>query len=218
MGQTLVATGITNGGGGTDEATFATAHAKLLADRTIQFDLPAYHLPQPPAWLEPVIEFFKAIAPAFKYIFWGAAIIGAAIILFIIVQEMRGVAWRWPWRRKPTEIEEDTEWRPAAGPARELLREADALAAAGHFAEAARLLLHRSVEDLVRRRPDFVRPSLTSRDIAAAQTLPSGARAAFAAIARVVETSLFGRSGVDEEAWRRCRDAYHDFAFAGSWT
>lgn len=194
----------------------AIAHERLRADATIQFDLPTYQPPQPPAWLKPLGEFLQWIAPVAKYLIWGLLGIVAALILWFVIRHFAAVGW--PWRRKPRDGEEDeAEWRPEAGRARQLLHEADALAAGGRFAEAAHLLLFRSVEEIERRRPHLVRPALTSRDIARAEGLPATARQTFAAIARTVETSLFGGRAVDADSWQACRRAYEDFAFAGNW-
>jgi hypothetical protein len=92
-----------------------------------------------------------------------------------------------------------------------------ALAAAGRYADAARLLLLRSVEDIDRHRPGLVRPATTSRDLAATPEMPAAARPAFALIAGVVEMALFADRGATAEAWTRARGAYADFALAGNW-
>ena len=197
-------------------ATFARAHARLLADRSIQFDLPGMAPPRIPSWLKTLAHLFEAIAPALRYVFWGGLILLGVVILFVAARRIRSGTWRWPWR-KAEEDEAGEEWRPAEAAARALLADADALAAQGRHAEAVHLLLQRSIEDIGGRRPGFVRPSLTSRDIAAAQALPPSARTAFAHITAVVERSLFGRAGVDREAWTVCRGAYADFAAAESW-
>ena len=65
---------------------------------------------------------------------------------------------------------------------------------AGRYSEAAHLLLFRSIEDIDARRPDLVRPALTSRDIAALPRSPARPRRAFARIAMMVERSLFARA------------------------
>ena len=75
-----------------------------------------------------------------------------------------------------------------------MLGEADALAAEGLYSEAARLLLYRSIEDIDDKRPDLVRPALTSRDIGALSDIPGRPRSAFARIAMMVERSLFARA------------------------
>jgi hypothetical protein len=195
---------------------FAKAHAQLVADKTTQFELPAYVEPKLPVWFKPLAEFIKSISPSFPYIFWGAVAIVVGLIAWFIIRESRGMAFRWPWQKKP-DAEEDDAWAPDESAARALLTEAEALAAAGRYAEAARLLLLRSVEDIARRRPEFLKPSLTARDISVADAIPGGARKAFSAIARVVEVSAFGSASVSADAWTQCRAAYGEFALAGSW-
>jgi hypothetical protein len=195
---------------------FAKAHAQLVADKSTQFDLPAYVPPQIPVWFKPLAEFIKSISPSFPYIFWGAVAIVVGLVAWFIIKESRGMAFRWPWQKRP-EAEDEAEWAPDENAARALLTEAEALAAAGRYAEAARLLLRRSVEDIARRRPEFLKPSVTARDISVADAIPSGARKAFSAIARVVEVSAFGSASVSADAWTQCRVAYGEFALAGSW-
>ena len=195
---------------------FAKVHARLVADKSTQFELPAFVPPEIPAWIKPTGAFFKWLLPAFPYIFWGAVALVVGLVAWFIVNESRGMAFRWPWQRKPV-AEEETEWAPDETAARALLTEAEALAAAGRYAEAARLLLRRSVEDIARRRPEFLKPSVTARDISVADAIPGGARKAFAAIARVVEVSAFGSAAVSADAWTQCRTAYGEFALAGSW-
>ncbi len=198
------------------DPALATAHAHLVADTSYQFDLPAFVPPHMPSWLKPTVEFVTWLSPSLRYLFWGGVALGVGLIAWVIFNEARGMRFRWPWQGSDV-VAGDVEWHPDSNDARTLLAEAETLAAAGRYAEAARLLLHRSVDDIARRRPDFVKPSLTARDIAGAQALPGAARAAFAAIARVVEVSAFGNASVSADAWRACRAAYGDFALAGSW-
>jgi hypothetical protein len=195
----------------------AEAHRRLLTDDSIQFDLPAYAPPKPPAWLEPLFEALQWLAPYMIYIFWTVVIAGAAAILLLVVLELKGVAWRFPWQNKAEEAEPEEAWRPDAAAARTLLSEADELAARGNYDEAVHLLLRRSVEDISQRMPHFLRPSLTARDIAGTRLLPEVVRAAFAQIARIVEAALFAKRPVGVEGWREARDAYERFAFRDAW-
>ncbi|RWB30563.1 MAG: DUF4129 domain-containing protein [Mesorhizobium sp.] len=204
---------------GTAEAEWlAKSHEQLISDRSIQFDLPAYAPPQPPDWLKPLLDLLSSLGPYMIYLFWGAVISGAAIILLLVFLEMKGVAWRLPWQRARRETEAEEAWRPDAGTAQILLSEADALAARGDYDEAVHLLLRRSVADIAGRLPDFLRPSLTARDIAAAASVPAKARAAFTEIARIVEAALFARRPVGPEGWRQARGAYERFVFRDAWT
>jgi hypothetical protein len=194
----------------------AAAHKAVRDDTSIQFDLPGMAPPpQPPAWLKPLIEFFEWLSPAFPYLFWGAMVAVVMLVLYLLLPNIIG--FEWPWSRKTLAETEDAGWRPEEGAARALLAEAEALAAQGRYAEAARLLLARSVEDIAVRLPRFLKPSLTARDIAGAGELPDAARPAFAAIARVVEVSAFGSRAVTADAWAECREAYGRFALPAIW-
>ncbi|MDX8446529.1 DUF4129 domain-containing protein [Mesorhizobium captivum] len=203
--------------GTADAEWLAKMHKQLLADDSIQFDLPALVRPEPPEWLKPLLEALAKIGPYMIYMFWGAVITGVAIIVFLLVLEAKGVAWRLPWRRARKEAEAQEEWRPDAGTAQILLSEADALAARGDYDEAVHLLLRRSVADIATRLPDFLRPSLTARDIAAASSIPTRPRTAFSEIARIVEAALFARRPVGAEGWQQARGAYERFAFRDAW-
>jgi len=188
---------------------------RLLADSRIQFALPQAPQPRTPEWLKAIARWLHDAWPVLKVLTWITLGAIALFILYMIVSQF--VDLRWPWRRTAEEAPEEPEWRPDAAPVRALLEEADALAAAGRYAEAARLILLRSVEDIMKRRPGLVRPATTSRDLAATPEIPPAARPAFASIANVVEISLFADRGATAEAWHRARTAYADFALAGNW-
>lgn len=216
----------------------AEAHRALVADPAIQFAMgPALPPPKPPAWVEALGRFLHRIfAPIGRLIGrllamipsgpWAAILLWtvlaglAAALAWLVVVRLREGSWRLPRRRRlAAEAADEPEeaWAPEAGAARALLAEADALALAGQFAEAVHLLLQRSVEDIARRRPALVRPALTSRDLAAADAIPTGARSLFAGIAQAVERSLFGGRAVGGEDWQAARAAYADFALSRSW-
>ncbi len=170
-----------------------------------------------PSWLLWVARLIHATWPVLRVV--GLVLLAAAAIVLLWLIASRLLKLRFPWRRAGEEASAagGAEWRPDAAPARALLAEADTLAAAGRYAEAARLLLQRSVEDIMRRRPGLVRPATTSRDLAATPALPAAARPAFAAIAEVVEMSLFANQGATSGAWDRARGAYAEFALPGHW-
>ena len=203
------------------DGRFDAAHRALVSDKGIQFDFAAVVQPKPPQlpeWLRWLGDFLQWLAPAFPYIFWGAIAIAVLTVLYLILSNIDGFDWPWQRRTRDGTAEAEDEWRPEESAARALLAEAEALAAQGRYAEAARLLLHRSVEDISRRLPQFLKPSLTARDIAVAEELPGSARPAFDAIARVVEVSAFGSRSVNEAAWVDCRAAYARFAMPATWS
>jgi hypothetical protein len=216
----------------------AAAHDALKADSSIQFSLqPAPPPAQAPQWLRdafewlgdalrPVGRFFQWIssfmpdAPYARILLWtvlAAAALGFAVMVY---RRIREGEWRLPGRRRSVGVEveaEEESWAPEAAPARSWLREADALAAQGRYAEAVHHLLFRSIEDIGRRRPRLVRPALTSRELAAAEALPPPARSLFSRIAGLVERSLFGGRPVEAADWTAARTAYSDLVLPGTW-
>jgi hypothetical protein len=190
---------------------FAAAHQALLGDHSIQFDLPQIEIQPPPEWLLRGLGGLGPIAQALFWVIAGAVILA---VVYLIARWASGAELGWGKRKHD---EDDESWRPAEAPARQLLGEADALAGQGLFSEAARLLLFRSIEDIDTRRPDLVRPALTSRDIAGLPAIPDRPRSAFSRIAMLVERSLFAARPLAEADWRDCRSAYEDFAFAEGW-
>lgn len=156
---------------------------------------------------------------AMQVFLWVAAGVALAILLYWIFAYFRdrGLGARAPRGKKENRRKEKDAWRPSEEQAVQLLDEADILANAGRYDEAARLLLHRSIGEIDAHRPDLVRPALTSRDIAGHPLLPAGPAAAFARIAALVERSLFARRSLGPDDWQNCRAAYHDFAFAAGW-
>lgn len=196
-----------DGDAAAEAQAFEEAHRQLLADRTIQFDLPDVAPP-------PDVPDFSGAIPFIQVVFWIAVAVIVLFILSLIFKRLSDADWS---RRGKAEADEAESWRPEAGEARELLGDADALAGRGLYSEAARLLLYRSIEDIDAKRPDLVRPALTSRDIAALEQIPGRPRSAFLAIAMMVERSLFAERPLAEDDWGRCRSAYEEFAFAEGW-
>jgi hypothetical protein len=194
----------------------ARAHARLLQDHDLQFAFAAAPAPpKPPDWLKPLAELIASLAPLLQWVFWGGLALAVAAILFFIGREL--VRVRWPARHKPVDLPAPEAWRPAPERARALLEDADALAAAGRYGDAARLLLHRSIDDLESRRPRAVRPALTARDIARLEALPAPARGPFALIAAAVEKAFFAGRELDAAGFAECRRAYEAYAFPEAW-
>jgi hypothetical protein len=201
------------------------AQARLMRDPTLQFSFDKAPPPPPqtnlPHWLVVVLraigEFIGWIGQGLGWIFIGGLALALLIVLGFIVREF--IRARWPnlLKRKPVKRRAIVDWRPEAAVALALLDEADRLAAAGRYAEAARLILHRSIEEIEGRRPRLVRPALTSREIGGLDDIPEGARTTFSAIAAVVERSLFGGRDVDAAGFAECRRTYEAFAFHGAW-
>lgn len=217
-------------------ARLAEAYRALHDDPTMQFHLVAAPPPPTaPGWLKTlghwVGELFRPIgrliawigrqmpdAPYARILLWTVVALALAALLWAVVVRLRTGAWRWSRRRREVAPAADEEfWTPDAVPVHAWLQEADALAAEGAYAEAVHHLLQRSIEDIERRRPRLVRPALTSRELAADRALPPRARGIFAAIAAVVERSLFGGRAVSAAEWSEARAAYADFALPKAW-
>lgn len=195
----------------------AAAHAELVRDGGFQFDRTTFNPPKPPEWLAWIGKAFEALAPLLKWVFWIGVAIIAALILYALVREVMRL--RLPAAKpKAVEAQAEPEWRPDVEAARDLLAAADQLASEGRYAEAAHLILLRSVDDIESRRPRAVGPALTTREIASLSALPDAARPAFAKIGRVVERSLFGGARIDENDFAECRRDYEAFALPAGWT
>jgi hypothetical protein len=195
------------------DAAVAEAHRELLANRNLQFEFERFDPPEPPAWLEPFLRVLGNAAPVLEWVFWGGVAIVVALILYVLVTEII--------RRMPRRVRDEgelpkPEYRPAVARAKALLEEADRLAAEGHYSEAARVLLHRSIEDLERVFTLAIGPGLTSREIAQLEPLSNQGRDVFSGIARAVERSLFGGRALGAGDFAQCREAYASFALQGS--
>lgn len=199
--------------------------AELKADGSHQFAIaPAPPIPKP-GWLARVLgDFFEWLGKGGKQ---GVTVLGwiliGAFVLFLlylfvpVVRETVDKAIARLRGRRGGEDSGDDGWQPDHAAARNLLAEADALAASGQFDEAVHLLLGRSLEDIQSRRPGLLKPALTARAIAAMRDLPDAARAAFGRIAEAVERSRWARRALAEPDWQQARAAYEAFAFGEHW-
>lgn len=218
---------------------FTQAYRALRSDPSVQFTYAAPARPsKPPHWLEAFFHWIgeslrpvgRALrwlgnlvpeGPYAKILLWGVIASAGAALAWALYNRLRNGSWRlWPRRAAGTEWragQDEDQWQPEQASARSWLEEADALAVQGRFAEAIHHLLLRSIEDIRRRRPAVVRPALTSRELAASEGIPGRARDLFAAIAGLVERSLFGGRAVGEGDWQAARGAYSDFALSAAW-
>jgi hypothetical protein len=174
--------------------------------------------PQAPEWLRAIFRFLaKLFEPLGRWLGSGWGVIETGLMVLAVVGVL-WIAWNlaWPmWRdRRPRVLPATAAWAPAPDAAMALLEDADRLAAQGRFAEAAHLLLQRSVGHIATARPDWLTPSSTAREIVAIRDLPAAARQAFGVIAVEVERSLFALRGLSADDWQRARAAYADFALA----
>ena len=204
-------------------ASLESAHKAVLDRKDLQFtfdDAPLRRPAESPDWLRALFEWLQSVlslpAELVRVLFWVLVIAAAGAVLFLILREVG--ALEFSALRKKRAAPAEPLYRPDVETAKALLADADALAAEGRYEEAVHVLLLRSVEDMRRWRPKSVQPSFTSRDLAGLPSLPEAARAAFSAMARLVETSLFGGRPVGAEGFAASRKAYADFALPGVWS
>lgn len=138
------------------------------------------------------VERGSTLGPAVLWTVGGLLVVG---LLAVIVRERLG-----PGAPAPRAV--DAPPRPPPPPERTIIDEADALAAAGRFAEAVHALLLRTIEALGRHMP--VPRALTSREIEARAGLPDAARSAFGDLVRAVEITRFGGRPADADDYARC--------------
>lgn len=203
-------------------ASFDGAWDDVRADATIQFaPSPAPRPPEIPQWwrdfldwlgdvLRPLFEMVAAAWPILRILLLVLLALGVLTLLWIIIAPY---VEQWRGRKRSAE----DVWQPQPAAARELLAQAEALAAEGQFDQAVRLLLHHSIADIEKRRPDLLRPSNTSREIERFDSLPETARTMFAVIVGQVERGIFAALPIDESGWQVSRDAYAGFALKESW-
>ncbi|MDP3674089.1 MAG: hypothetical protein Q8R44_03175 [Novosphingobium sp.] len=198
----------------------SAAWAALRGDSSIQFAPVPPSPPQvTPDWLLAVGRFLERLLRPlgellgmdWRWLMWTMLALAAAGALWLawtlVLAPMLA-------RRRAAGADSPDDWTPDRNAALALLEDADRLAAAGRYGEAAHLLLQRSVGQIGEALPGWLSPASTSREIGALRGLPERARSAFATIAQVVERSLFALRGAGEADWRRAREAYADFALA----
>jgi len=199
---------------------FDAAFQAMKRDDKLQFDLPPP--PEPPKldWLERffagVANFLQAIMPILEVIFY----LGLGAIILFILQAIAKVIYETRFKSAPKKVVEAAPpplYTPDQEQARILLDEVDALAAEGRYREAVHELLFRSIQDIDIHRPNTIRRSLTSREIASLEILTPTTRKAFATIGDVVETSYFGGKTIGQNEFDICRAAYAQFAEKTAW-
>ncbi len=195
------------------------AHAAMMADSGLQHQFTGYEQPEAPGWLQGFEDILNTIgrflAPFIKFVFWAGLFVLGAFVLFVLG---RMAVNRLHRETKSTHDEPADIYQPTQSFARALLEEADQLARDGNFAEAVHVLLFRSIEDIQLHRPHSLSVSLTSREIAQLDILPSEARRQFVKIANAVERSQFAGGLIEAESFASCRDAYMAFARSESWS
>jgi hypothetical protein len=202
----------------------AAAVERIKAEGDTQFDFSPPPPPEPPepqfdgGWLA---DFFTWLArdgnglvQVLAYALIGLVVLA---ILYFTVPVVQETVDRWLRRAPKDAASDEPGWQPDHAQSRNLLAEADALAADGRYAEAAHLLLGRSLEDIANRRPGLIKPALTARAIAHVEDLPGAARDALTSIVAAVERSRWARRAIDAGDWQAARSSYETFAFGPHW-
>jgi hypothetical protein len=203
-----------------NSALFDDAFRAMKRDEKLQFELPPQPDPPKIGWLENLLEgiadFIEAISPLLKILFY----LGIGVIIALILFAIAKVIFETRFQREAKESEEEAPpplYVPDQDQARILLEDVDAMAAEGRYKDAVHELLFRSIQDIDIRRPNTIRRSLTSREIAALKILTPATREAFATIGGVVETSYFGGQKIGKAEFDICRAAYAQFAQKSAW-
>ena len=223
-GDSRMADAVSSAGGAPAAADeFARRHHALLDDKALQFkfdkfqpiDTPPLPPSKTPDWYFSLGDFLNGAAPVLQFVFWGGVALLVALVLWMVGRAVMHRLDR-PKRMKeeaPAEPAAPIEFRPERERAAALLAEADRLAREGRFAEAVRVLLHRTIEDMEKALSLRIGVSMTSREIEQFPALSPLSRGAFSIIARAVETSLFAGRPIDGTRFAECRSAYESFAF-----
>ncbi|WP_425404144.1 hypothetical protein [Hwanghaeella sp.] len=162
------------------------------------------------SWWRDVFSALETLAPALRAILYiaGAAVI--ILILFAVLRGLSGQDWRFFRRRNRGDEQAGDEAGGVSTRTRHFdavgtLSDADALAAAGRYSEAVRVLLFKSLEFLRSGIGDAVFPYLTSREILLVSGLDAAERDALRRIVATEEISHFGEALLNAEAYRACR-------------
>lgn len=208
-----------------EDARLDAALETYLADEDLQTERPEWEPEfiqrehrEPNGFIKAIAAFLNAIGPVVGYLLLFLVVAAILAGLYFIFGESLSLRGRQKAVRSEPDVSEVPNLRPTEAAATALLEDADALAAAGRFAEAVHLLLFRSIDDIQERQQGGVARSLTAREIGRLDSLPGRVRDALSPIIRLVERSFFGDHTVDETGWKTARASYQDFAFGGVWT
>lgn len=148
-------------------------------------------------------EWLFEVARILLFCVLGVAVLGAALYLHRMIEDRN--------RAEKDEDPRQAQRSDAAIPAEvadPTLREADALAAQGRFAEAVHLLLGAALAYLKQRIAPGLAESLTSREVIDVVDINDNRRSALLSIVGTVEVSHFGGHPVDSGGYDHCRSCF----------
>lgn len=213
---------------------FTAAFNTLKRNDSLQFELTrSPPPPQTPKWLEAIGAVFEAIfsfiggiiqllTPLLYALFWLGIGAFCMAILYLLITTL--LAARLSKRGTKPVKASPALYQPESAQARILLAQVDDLAAQGKYAEAVHRLLFRSIQDIDMNRPNVIRRSLTSREIAELKILTPKSAQVFSNIAATVERAFFGGQNIVKPDFDRVRADYvdltqtSDHSASGTWT
>ena len=138
------------------------------------------------------------LALLLRILLWTAVAVAVALLLAWVGRRIAG-------RVRDAEVGSGPEATPLVLP----VERAEALAAAGRYAEAIHALLLETL--LALSRAARLAPSFTSREIVARVPLPPRAREALAGLVEAVEISRFGGAAAGERDYQACLSRFRTF-------
>jgi hypothetical protein len=142
-----------------------------------------------------------------RVLVWAGAVVGVVLAAVHVAQRLFPGALGDPGLEEP-----GAEPSPVLSDAP--LRDAQALAREGRFAEAIHVLLLRTFEQLLRGKAIAVAPGWTSREVLERASYPGHAREALAGLVGAVETCTFAGRPASEQDYRLCTDRFRHLAAA----
>jgi Domain of unknown function (DUF4129) len=170
-------------------------------------DEPKIEESKTPEWLKTL---GKILGPIMRVLGWALL---TAIVLALIYYAANA-AGDWRFRRKEKGPDDQNTMAPVdfgGSRAQDWLRDAEAMAAEGRYAEAVHFLLFSSFDDIRRRLQAVLKPAWTSREILRDVPMRPTATAALNVLVETVEDSEFAGRDISADDFRRCRDTYARF-------
>ncbi len=151
----------------------------------------------------------RILGPILRVLGW--VLLSAIVLALIYFAASASGGWR--WRRDETAPPDDNLQSVTfdGRTVKDWLREAEAMAASGRYAEAVHFLLFSSFDDIRRRLNTALRPAWTSREILRDVPMRGSAQSALSLLVDTVESSEFAGAPIGSADFYRCRDSYAQF-------
>ncbi len=156
---------------------------------------------------EPESDLRLGDSPVVRTLLWLGVGVVAALLVFQILKRVRS-------RAAPAPQEPARSAALGTAPSPALADDAQHLADAGQYAEAAHVLLLRTLEHLARLATHPLPVAWTSREILKQVSMPSDAAPALRTLIEVVECTRFGTDEAARTDWERCQAQFQVFLSA----